>query len=348
MITQEIFKKSFDGYQIQDVAVRSRSIFYFYTRNKKESEKASAVTQGDVTKRFTAFTFKNGDVKTSNWELVGPSYSGLTLAASNTPEDKGICITSGGKALISGGGKYDTEEIPLHKEGPRRGAIVRARMILGVAYAVGGTHTVCRRRCANDWQSVCLNLPIGTEADHKDLKKRGDMTFEDIDGFNHGDLYAVGGRGIVWHCDGEVWRQIPFPSDMFLKSVCCAGDGYVYIGAQSGTLFRGRGNNWEMIHRGGMGLPFKDIVWHADRLWCNSDYGLRTMTGNKLESVEDLPPEISVCVGNLSVADGVMLMGGAHGAAFHDGQRWQLLFNQYHMEQSLEPGSAPQGSKTNN
>lgn len=240
--------------------------------------------------------------------------------------------------MISGGGKYDTEEIPLHRDGPRRGAIIRARMILGVAYAVGGTHTVCRRRGANDWESICLNLPVGTEADHKDLKKSGDMTFEDIDGFSHNDLYVVGGRGMVWHSDGNAWRQIPFPSNMFLESVCCAGDGHVYIGAQSGTLFRGRGDKWEMIHRGDMSLPFKDIVWHANRLWCTSDYGLWTVNSGKLEPVEDLPSEIKVCAGNLSAADGVMLMGGVHGAAFHDGQKWQLIFNQYQMEQSLGHG----------
>ena len=209
-------------------------------------------------------------------------------------------------------------------------------MIYGMAYAVGGGRTVCRRRGPNDWESLCLNLPLGTRAEHDDVKKSEDMAFEDIDGFSHNDLYVIAGRGVVWHLNGTAWRRIPFPSNMFLESVCCAGDGHVYIGAQSGTMFRGRGDQWEMIHRGNMSLPFKDIVWHANRLWCTSDYGLWTVNGNKVERVEDLPSEISVCAGNLSAADGVMLMGGVHGAAFHDGQTWQLIFNQYQMEQSLE------------
>lgn len=224
----------------------------------------------------------------------------------------------------------------MSKQGPLRGAVRRTRMVQGMTYAVGGGRSVCRRRGPNDWESLCLNLPLGAQAEYDDVKKSEDMAFEDIDGFAHDDLYVVAGRGVVWHCNGKAWRRVPFPSNMFLESVCCAGDGHVYIGAQAGTLFRGRGDQWEMIHRGNMSLPFRDIVWHAGRLWCTSDYGLWTVSGRKLEPVEDLPSEIKVCAGNLSAADGVMLMGGVHGAAFHDGQKWQLIFNQYQMEQSLE------------
>ncbi|MCG8426033.1 MAG: hypothetical protein MI754_01595, partial [Chromatiales bacterium] len=196
-------------------------------------------------------------------------------------------------------------------------------------------HTVCRRRGPNDWESLCLNLPLGTRAEHADEKISEDMAFQDIDGFTPDDLYVVAGRGIVWQCDGKRWKRIAFPSNMWLESVCCAGDGYVYISAQSGTLFRGRDNKWTMLHRGDMSLPFQDIVWHAGRLWCTSDYGLWTLEGDRLEKVE-LPSDIAVCSGNLSAADGVMLMAGAHGAAFHDGEQWQLIFNHYHMTQAVD------------
>ena len=104
-------------------------------------------------------------------------------------------------------------------------------------------------------------------------------------------------------------------------------------GEQSGTLFRGRDKHWEMIERGNMSLPFKDIVWHAGRLWCTSDYGLWSLEEDQLVRVE-LPSDIAVCAGNLSAADGVMLMAGTHGAAFHDGNDWQLIFNTFKMEQA--------------
>ncbi len=81
-------------------------------------------------------------------------------------------------------------------------------------------------------------------------------------------------------------------------------------------------------------MPFKDIVWHAGQLWCTSDYGLWIVNGDRLDEAP-VSSEIKVCSGNLSAADGVMLMASAHGAAFHDGDDWQLIFNHYKMEQAL-------------
>lgn len=334
MISMESFKKIFFGFQIKDVAVRNSNIIYFLLRNVDQGAQASAVTESDVDKRWVCITIdqKVGD-NVGGKKFEGYSY--FVISASKLPEERGICISSEGKVFILGGDQYEKEEIPTNDDGPLRGAVMRTRMIQGMAYVVGSGNTVCRRRGPNDWESLCLNLPRDTTKRY-DAKKSGEMMLEDIDGFSHDDLYVIASRGIVWHFNGKAWRHIPFPSNMLLESVCCASDGHVYIGAQSGTLFRGRGDKWEMLHRGNMSLPFKDIVWHANRLWCTSDYGLWTVNNGKVEPVEDLPSEIKVCAGNLSAADGVMLMGGVHGAAFHDGQKWQLIFNQYQMEQSLE------------
>jgi hypothetical protein len=334
MMTKDTFKKSFEGYQIEDVSVRSKTIFYFLCRNKKEAAKASAVSEGDVTKRFTACAIKDGKANAAHWEFEG--YVRLIVSATKIPQEKGVCISHDGKVFLSGGGQYDREVIPEDKSGPLRGIIIRARMIQGIVYAVGSGRSVYRKRGSNDWESLCLNLPLPTQAEEDNLDKSEDMTFGDIDGFSHNDLYAIAGRGVIWHFDGKAWQRIKFPSDILLEAICCAGDGYVYIGAQAGALFRGRSDQWEMIHSGGMSSPFKDIVWHANQLWCTNDYALWTVADGKLQEIEELPSEIKVCAGNLSAADGVMLMGGAHGAAYHDGTTWHVIFNQYQMEQGLE------------
>ncbi|MCV4592615.1 hypothetical protein OFC51_26410, partial [Escherichia coli] len=65
-----------------------------------------------------------------------------------------------------------------------------------------------------------------------------------VDGFSENDIYAAGGKGDVWNFDGDEWRQIHFPSNMLIESICCGQDGYVYIGAQSGTVFKGRKDQW--------------------------------------------------------------------------------------------------------
>lgn len=329
------YKEHLSGYLITDAAIRSKEFFYFAARNEAESVKAGVLSEPTVTKRLiSCMPYKPKENRLGSWEFEG--YPRFFVGGTQVPASKGICVTTSGDVMASGGGTSEVENpIPKGKDGPRRGAIRRIRMIEGRLYVAGTGHTVCRRRGPNDWESLCLDLPLGTRAEHADEKKSEDMAFNDIDGFGPDDLYAVAGRGVVWHCDGKAWRRIAFPSNMLLESVCCAGDGHVYIGAQSGTLFRGRNNNWTLLHRGQFSLPFKDIVWHAGRLWCTSDYGLWTVEGDKLTEVQLPSSDIAVCAGNLSAADGVMLMAGIHGAAFHDGKEWQLIFNRYKMEQAV-------------
>jgi hypothetical protein len=324
LISLEEFKEKIIGFTVVDCAVRNKDFLYFMAVNTKEAEKAGVLSEQTVTKRIVVFRPGKPDgARVARSQFTG--WSSTVIAGSQYGEDKIVGVDSGGKVYAAGGGKVeDEDQIPLGPGGPRQGAIFRARMINGMLYASGAWYTLCRRRGRNDWESLCMDLPKQAPAKY-DPELASDMTFDDVDGFAHDDIYTVGGHGVVWHYDGKEWRQIPFPSNMILESICCAGDGHVYIGAQSGTLFRGRGNKWEMVERGNMTLPFKDIVWHAGRLWCTSDYGLWTLEDNHIVRA-DVPSEISVCAGNLSVADGVMLMAGANGAAFHDGESWQSIY----------------------
>ncbi len=111
---------------------------------------------------------------------------------------------------------------------------------------------------------------------------------------------------------------------MYIHNVCCAGDDYVYVGMQSGSVLRGRENTWELIHTGTLTLPFKDIVWFAGKVWCTSDYGVWTIDNGKLTDA-DIPVLAHSCSGNLSVGDGVMLLAGRYGAAVFDGKSWEQL-----------------------
>ncbi len=112
---------------------------------------------------------------------------------------------------------------------------------------------------------------------------------------------------------------------MAMESLCCAGDGNVYVGLQSGGLMRGREDEWELIHEDKMSVSFKDMVWYQDQLWCTSEYGLWTVgRGGKLVHA-DVPALASACSGNLSTADGILMVAGLNGAAIHDGDEWHRL-----------------------
>ncbi|WP_147306976.1 hypothetical protein [Roseateles depolymerans] len=110
-----------------------------------------------------------------------------------------------------------------------------------------------------------------------------------------------------------------------METICCAGDGYVYIGLQSGGLLRGRGDEWEVIHVDTMTVPFKDIVWYQDQVWCTSEYGLWNVGKDGKLVDADVPPLASACAGNLSTADGILMVAGMNGAALHDGNGWHRL-----------------------
>jgi hypothetical protein len=331
-ISKKNYATFFAGFSISDCVVRNRNTFHFMTRNIKESVEASVISEGDVTKRMVAYFIDREEGKQFGSRTF-EGYQKFFIGASQRNEDKAVCVSVSGEITASGGGKIENESaIPVHKEGPRRGAIQRIRMIQGMLYAVGTGNTVCRRRGRNDWESLCFNLPKEKAGDFENVERSEAMAIEDIDGFSDTDLYIIAGKGQVWNFNGEKWSLIPFPSNMYLHSICCAGDGYVYIGAQSGTVFRGRKNEWKLLSRGDMTLPFNDIVWHAGKVWCTSDYGLWQIDGERIVKSELPSSEIVVCAGNLSVADGVMLMAGSHGAAFHDGKTWQLIFNSAQFE----------------
>ncbi len=225
-----------------------------------------------------------------------------------------------GTACVLGSGESDMEQpIPIGRSNsPIVSNVGALATIDGHVYATGGWRSVCYRESANHWVSLRKNLPLPTD------ETVFDVGFDGIDGFNAKDIYCAGSYGDVWRFDGDRWLQCPIPTNLLLSTVCCASDGNVYIGAQSGSVIKGRENKWKLIHRGQMSLPFKDIVWYQDRLWCTSDYGIWQVVNDELIEA-DLPPEIRVCAGNLSVGDGVLLLAGMYGAAVFDGKKWEIL-----------------------
>lgn len=327
----------FKEWFIKDCVVRNKNFFHFSVRNTKESRKASAIAENNVTKgEVGIYLHRNPHdcISYQTFKNMGQMYIG---SASYDGYDEVVCVDEEGHIYARNSGcKYDgiEKKIPFGIDGPLRNIITKIKHISGRLYIVGYNNSVGYRDGVNDWQSLCLNLPVFDYS--KEKGRFGDeFKLRDIDGFSHDDLYVVGGKGNVWHFSGTEWERINFPSNVHLETVCCAGDGYVYIGGQSGTLFKGRGHQWKKISAGGYTLPFEDIVWHAGKVWCTSDYGLWCLDDEYLIPA-DLPSEIAVAAGHLSVGDGVMLMAGMYGAAWHDGQEWHLLFNSIELQSDNE------------
>lgn len=213
-----------------------------------------------------------------------------------------------------------------------RGAVTRLKQLDGWLYGCGGGRTLFKRLDKGTWESFSQDIPRVPDEQHVGSSEEG---FEDFDGWSESDIYAVGGYGDVWHFDGKGWRQIPFPTDEPLKSVCCGGDGQVYISGYEGVTFVGRGDRWKKIFDGGISLGFRDMVWYEDRVWCTSDYGLWTIHEERV-CVADVPPTVAACAGHLSVGDGVLLLAGYSGAAFREHGAWQQIVSFHTMETLLD------------
>lgn len=320
-LDKQSYEKYFKGFVIADCVVRARDLLYFVTQ--QDYVRAASRTGVVVCAERPGIPPWSGSV------IKG--MRNMRASVSYHPKEQFVGVSAAGSVYVLGSGEAGLEEDlqaylskKLRDSNPPdsayllRSSVVRLRTIGGRVYACGGNRTVIDRVGKDVW-NYHLSLPMKT--DNPDA-----YGFQDIDGFSPEDMYAVGGKGDVWHFDGQQWKQLPFPSEMTLSSVCCAPDGTVYIGAESGTVFKGRADQWAMLALGYLARPFKDMVWHRGAVWCTNADGLWTITDGELKYA-DAAPEVSSCSGHLSVGDGVMLLAGEFGAALHDGQRWQRIID---------------------
>lgn len=318
MLSQQDCDKYLSGCFIYDCAVRSSNVFSFIVI--EHAEDAASADKKLI----------NYFIDRPPGQCIGRStysgFSGARIAASLSPKEQVIMVARNGDVAVLGGGEGGMENpVPKGKaELPLYTSMHALATIDGAVYAVGPWRAVCRRDGKNQWTSIADRTTLPVPA--RNSFGSNDEGFDAIDGFNRNDLYCGGGNADLWRFDGNQWHEVEFPTNMILENICCAGDGYVYIGLQSGSVMRGRRNRWEMIYAGSFSLPFKDMVWFTDRVWCTSDYGLWQIKDGEF-SMPDIDPEIRACSGNLSVGDGVMLLAGMCGAAVYNGISWSPLIS---------------------
>jgi hypothetical protein len=329
-ITVDEYEDALHTYYIYGCAVRHRNAFGFiadrwYTDEEVEEEEANRWDSSFRDKRLVTF-FREEPVG-DQWgatHLAG--WGTVRIGAAMTPKSQCIAVEmEDERVYVIGSGES-------YLDTPLRGSIWRVKMIGGYAYVCGGARSVGKRIGKGQWLSHNDAIPKPANL--------LDAGFEDIAGFNENDLYAVGGKGDVWRYNGKKWQQVPFPTNLWTRAVCCGEDGNVYISCYEGLTFMGRENRWKKIYDGGINLGFTDMVWHDDRVWCGNEHGLWTIHNGKLERVNGLPSEIYVCSGSLSVNDGVLLMAGLGGAAFLEKGKWHNLFLRGEMEKAVREKQA--------
>ena len=301
-----------------DCAVISDQVLSFVMRNLAEGSVEPGPEEHEVRKLVVWYKLDPKAAKTTGCSEIGNAKAILSLRSENPDRLLYICRSG---IILTYDLKKDAvvQEAPIYKaaEGPGNYfQVTGARNVNGRAYVLGPDGTVLLRHGPGRWDSISVEKNTGD-----------DRLLVDIDGFAADDLYAVSSRGSVFHYNGQSWSDTGFPSNISLESLCCAGDGQVYIGAAQGTVFRGRGQRWEKIHDGSLTLPFRDMVWHQGQVWCTNDFGLWVIRGGQLAPAE-VERDIYVCSGHLSVHENTLLLAGMYGAAILREGRWEALFYQ--------------------
>ena len=135
---------------------------------------------------------------------------------------------------------------------------------------------------------------------------------------------------------GKQWQQCPFPTNEDLETVCCAGDGNVYISDMKGCVWVGRETRWKKLADADIAWGYQpvDSAWFNGRLYLGSQEGVWTLDAkNHLVPLQDVEPGAPnpTNSGRLDVSpDGKFLLtAGPHGACLHDGQKWTRLFSTF-------------------
>ncbi|MFV0481991.1 MAG: hypothetical protein ACK5LP_08400 [Campylobacteraceae bacterium] len=337
-ITLEEYNKYFNGkykFYFCDCEVRRKELFSFileplYTTEQYEEEEKNNWDPDLRPKSIV--TFNRTPDKEKMWSGgVKYNWNGMVLGVAQKPLNQSITIEKYStypsldhKSYIIGSGPAYLEILAKPYEGLEntadgkviRGHVAKLKTIDGYLYLCGGGRTISKRVDKGKWKT--LNDLIPREYGE-------DGGFSDIDGFGENDIYAVGGRGDVLHFNGKECKQINFPSNKELKSVCCAGDGNVYINGFDG-IFVGRDDKWKNIGRVYDPEKISDIIWYEDMVWMTNGYRIWNIK-NGVMIRDAIVPKLIEKSTNLSISanDGILLIAGMRGAVFKEDGKWQTL-----------------------
>ncbi len=324
MLKNDEFRKHLQGYNIIDCAVRKKDFYYFlaredYTQSSFWNDENEPPDETVLKKRVIPFQpYKQDGQHWSNASLNGFEITNGGIAYE--PVEQFVAMSLTGQIYALGSGSSGLEPRVEYSALGRRSVITRLTTIGKTLYAVGLDRTIGIKRGKGDWIWQSSQIPFDEHAEE------GKCGFYDLHGLDENEMYGVGKRGDVWIFSGSSWRKCAFPSNIDLETVCCTPDGTVYVSGYEGETYRGTGDVWKQIAKPELSIPFKDMVWYEDRVWCTNDSGLWWIKGDTLE-MADVPSNIKVCSGNLSTRDGVLLLAGYAGAAVMEEGRWKVIFN---------------------
>lgn len=305
------------GWLITGCAIRDKNIVYFCLRKDIPYEEASRLWDSEIPSMLLAIYLDTPSTPTGSSHITG--FDNPKVGICLKPLEQGMIASRGSDGLVDCVGSGSN--FPLEKIMPGVTAITNnIKCINGYAYFVGGGRDIYKRIDIGKWLPIKIGIPDG--------EVNSDMGFRDLDGFSEQDMYAVGGEGDVWHYNGEMWIPCGFPSNEQLSAVLCAPDGYVYIGGEGGSLWRGREFQWEKLYHGGSTILLNQLRWFEDKVWACDDYSLQCWDGNDMVRPMDGNKNV-IASGHMDVRDGILVVANSYRVDLYDGTSWHKIVRPY-------------------
>ncbi len=312
-----------EGWLIVDISIVSREYCFVVGRRNVDPEVMSRGTDYDVPTRAVLIFF-DGDC--GDTEFTGFAFPKAGSCEHPLRQSLMSNRNSEGQIYAAGSGQEGSEQLHYPTETRDLVSIRRIKRIQGWAYAASLFRRVFKRVEVGRWEELSTGL------ERLPHETRGiDLGFEDIDGLSHDNLYAVGGRGEVFHFDGSRWTRCDFPSNNPLHTVTVAPDGTAYITSLDGSIWAGNHDTWKLVDKAEHGIEYNDSVWFKGQLWLCSDYQLHVWDGKQRRRAEWKGQPV-VHSGHMDALDDVLVVAGPGTIHAFDGQDWHVLVWPYSTE----------------
>ncbi|QEY16756.1 hypothetical protein D0C16_12715 [Cellvibrio sp. KY-GH-1] len=318
--------ESVKGWIITDCAILEKDKIAFVVRQDIANGEIEKLWDSEIPSRLLTIFIDDNPVKSGDIEYGGMSFP--RAGVSRKPIGQRLMSSrsrTGAIGAIGSGSKGFEEITPIGKTEPSKGiATQKLKCIDGWAYAVGSFRDIYKRVEIGKWEPVMNGFPQLTS----EQIRNGFFGFEDLDGPNESNMYAVGGHGDVWRYDGTRWHQCDFPSNEQLNTVTVAPTGEVYISGEGGNLWVGEKNSWKKIAKGFSSVLFNDSVWFNNQLWLCSGYQLKVWDGKELKTPQH-NGELITYNGHMDAYDGLLVVASNYEVHAFDGNEWQCLVAPY-------------------
>jgi hypothetical protein len=317
---EDIKYRILDGFIIHDCAILAPNYFAVSAEEELPEETFDYYTSRGQTRLAIHNLKVQEDGKPPVWgATTWNRTSFFNTRVVNTVFKESIMIDDAGSVYYGGLGENKRVEQKL----PKHLRIENISKVGEQVYGVGFGRIITKRIGPDHWELMTESIQDST------AKNTG---FYDLDGFDENDLYAVGGKNDIWHFDGEDWSPVDVVDAPFLPMcVCCAEDGYVYIGGAWGMIARGRGDEWETYMPESRVDKFSSVVSYQGRIFFGNESRVYVMPHNAqtLEYKEyDFEGQISsLGARRMDVGHGLMMFASLGRVALYDGVQWKMIYS---------------------